>query len=194
MIDTHLQHRTKSVLKSGIHLLLKMGATPNQVTILGLILGLGAAIAIVMNNTILALILLLSSGLCDILDGILAREQGGGTSLGTLMDITFDRVVEVSIILALGFVYPHAMFTMMLLLASIVVCISTFLVVGIIVNKESHKSFFYSPGLMERTEAFILFILLIVFPQWIIVIGTIGAILIFATGVQRFILTVKHLS
>lgn len=194
MIDTHLQDRTKSILKSGIKLLLKMGATPNQVTILGLILGLGSASAIVMNNTILALILLLSSGLCDILDGILAREKGGGSSLGTLMDITFDRVVEVGIILALGFTYPQGMPTMMLLLASIIICISVFLTAGIIVNKESHKTFFYAPGIMERTEAFILFILLITFPQWIVPIGTIGAILIFTTGVQRFILTVKHLS
>ena len=193
MIDTHLQHRAKSILKSGVHLLLNMGITANQVTTLGLILGLGSATAIVMNNTILALVLLLSSGLCDILDGILAREQGGGSSLGTLMDITFDRVVEVGIILALGFTYPQGMFTMMLLLASIVICISVFLTAGIIVNKESHKSFFYAPGIMERTEAFILFVLLIIFPQWIVLIGTIGAILIFATGVQRFILVVKHL-
>ena len=194
MIDTHLQHHTKSVLKSGVKLLLKMGITPNQVTILGLILGLGSATAIVMNNTILALILLLSSGLCDILDGILAREQGGGSSLGTLMDITFDRIVEVGIVVALGFAYPYGMFTMMLLLASIVVCISVFLTAGIVVNKESHKTFFYAPGIMERTEAFILFSLLIIFPQWIIIIGTVGALLIFATGVQRFILVVKHLT
>ncbi len=193
MIDTHLQHRAKSILKSGVHLLLNMGITANQVTTLGLILGLGSATAIVMNNTILALVLLLSSGLCDVLDGILAREQGGGSSLGTLMDITFDRIVEVGIILALGFTYPQGMPIMMLLLASIVICISVFLTAGIIVNKESHKSFFYSPGIMERTEAFILFILLIIFPQWIVVTGTIGAILIFATGVQRFILVVKHL-
>ncbi|MDK2818568.1 MAG: CDP-alcohol phosphatidyltransferase family protein [Spirochaetota bacterium] len=193
MIDSHLQHHIKNILKNKVKLLTSIGVTANQITILGLCLGLGVAFAILNNNNTLAIILLLLSGYCDILDGLLARAQGGGSSLGTLMDITFDRLVEVSIVLALGFTYPNGMPVMMLLLASIVICISVFLVVGIIIQKESYKSFFYAPGLMERTEAFILFLLLIVFPQWIIIIGTIGSLLIFATGVQRFILTIKYL-
>ena len=193
MIDTYLQHHIKNILKHKVKLLTSMGVTANQITVLGLCLGLGVAFAIINNNTTLAVILLLLSGYCDILDGILARAQGGGSFLGTLMDITFDRLVEVSIVLALGFTYPNGMPVMMLLLASIVICITVFLVVGIIIHKESHKSFFYAPGLMERTEAYILFILLIIFPQWIIIIGTIGSLLIFTTGVQRFILTIKYL-
>jgi archaetidylinositol phosphate synthase len=44
------------------------------------------------------------------------------------------------------------------------ICVTTFLVVGIFTKNDSQKSFFYSPGLIERAEAFIVFSLMILLP------------------------------
>lgn len=192
MIDTYLQSSSKYALKLLVRFLLRIKITANHITILGLLLGVSSALFVYLNNTILALVLLYVSGLCDILDGNMAREKGGGSPLGTLMDISFDRVVEVCIVLAIAFRTPEVMPVMLILLASIVVAVSIFLTVGILVNKESHKSFFYATGIMERTEGFILFSLLIIFPKYIFIIGLIGALLILITGVQRFLWALKQ--
>ena len=192
MIDTYLQSGTKSVLKSLVKFLIKIKLTANHITILGLLLGITSALFVYLNNTILALVLLYLSGLCDILDGNMAREKGMSSPLGTLMDISFDRIVEVSIILAIAFRTPESMPIMLLLLASIVISISIFLTVGILVSKDSNKSFFYATGIMERTESFILFSLLIIFPKYILIIGLIGVLLILITGLQRFLWALKQ--
>ncbi len=182
------------MLKPIVRFLIRIKLTANHITIFGLLLGILSALFVYLNNTILALVLLYISGICDILDGNMAIEKGMSSPLGTLMDISFDRIIEVSIILAIAFRTPEYMPIMLLLLASIVISISIFLTVGILVSKESHKSFFYATGIMERTESFILFSLLIIFPKYIFIIGLIGALLILITGLQRFLWALKQFS
>ncbi|MGL4676766.1 MAG: CDP-alcohol phosphatidyltransferase family protein [Brevinema sp.] len=151
------------------------------------------ALTILGQKPVITLIILYLSGFCDIIDGIVARESKSMSSVGTLLDIVFDRIVEMSILGALAYTYPQYMPIIIILLMSILFCITVFLTIGILVQKSSHKTFFYVSGIMERTEAFILFTLLIIFPRHIPVIGIIGALLIFITGIQRFVFAIKHL-
>ncbi|MGL4561301.1 MAG: CDP-alcohol phosphatidyltransferase family protein [Brevinema sp.] len=193
MIDTSIQSHVKSILASSINKLTELKITANMVTVLGLILGISASATIFFNNTLLTLGLFYLSGFCDVLDGLIARHVKQSSPLGTLMDISFDRIVEVSFIIMLGIKNPASLLSLSMLLGSIVICMSIFLTIGLVISNETQKSFFYAPGLIERTEAFILFSLLIIFPQWISPIAYTSACLILITAIQRFLLAIKIL-
>ena len=62
-----------------------------------------------------------------------------------------------------------------------------FLTVGAMSEKKGIKSFYYQAGLMERTEGFIMFTLMIILEKYINIITLIYAILISFTACQRFI-------
>ena len=89
------------------------------------------------------------------LDGSLARLQNL-VHLGTMLDILSDHFVESFIIIAIFINQPQIWFGLLMMM-SINVCISSFLLVGVFSQKESIKSFYYSPSLIERAEIFIFF-------------------------------------
>jgi len=75
----------------------KSGVKPTTLTFIGLVIGIGAAYAIVANHLFLGGLLLLVAGLFDLLDGALARFTGQATKLGAILDSTVDRISEAAI-------------------------------------------------------------------------------------------------
>ncbi|AJI73466.1 conserved hypothetical protein [Francisella tularensis subsp. novicida GA99-3548] len=157
---------------------------PNLITLISLIVGLVAAIAFFINQY-LCIFLLLLSGYFDILDGSVARLQGSSSSFGTILDILSDRFVESFIIIAIFINQLDIAWVGLLMMMSIIVCISSFLLVGIFSQKESSKSFYYSPGLIERAETFIFFIVMILFPNMVLILGLIYTLLVLWTTLYR---------
>lgn len=136
-----------------------------------------------------AVLFLLLSGYFDTLDGSLARAQQRTSPVGASVDITMDRLVEFFIIYALFSVDPQGRAHMsLLLLGSILLCVTTFLVVGIF-SKGDHtsnkKSFYYSPGLIERPEAFGFFGVMILWPDAFIPLSIMLSGLILYTACKR---------
>ncbi|KTC84503.1 CDP-alcohol phosphatidyltransferase family protein [Legionella brunensis] len=159
---------------------------PLQVTLFAGILGLLFIPAILLNHTMVAIILLLASGYCDTLDGTLARFQKNTSPLGTAIDIVMDRLVEFSVILGLYLVAPHVRaLAVILMLGSMLICITSFLVVGIFTPNESNKSFHYSPGLMERAEAFGFFIVMVWYPHYFNGLAFLFTLLVTLTALIR---------
>ena len=74
--------------------------------------------------------------------------------MGAILDITFDRVVEIAMIVALAWRFPEARFELVILAGIIAIAMSLFLSIGAAISNRSVKSFHYAPGLGERTEAF----------------------------------------
>ena len=160
--------------------------SPNIATLLSLITGICVLPALYFNQSLLATILLLLSGYLDTLDGALARLRGGASPLGTVYDIMSDRVVECCIVLGLFSVDSGMRGVWALcMLCSMLICINSFLVVGIFVQNQSVKSFHYSPGLMERAEAFIFFALMIWLPAQFIPLAVLFSLLVSWTGWKR---------
>jgi phosphatidylglycerophosphate synthase len=170
-------------------LLLRFGChKPNQITLAAAIIGILAAITLYFHWPIIACILLLLSGYLDTLDGTLARMTNNSTALGSVLDIMADRLVEFVIILGLYSIAPLSRATLCLwLLGSILLCVTSFLVVGIFTEKDSHKGFFYSPGLIERPEAFLFFIAMILLPTIFNWLGWILTLLVFYTAILRIL-------
>lgn len=120
------------------------------------------------------------------LDGSLARHQNKTSPIGAALDITADRLVEFAIILGLFLIDPHKRGLLcLLMLGSVLLCITTFLVVGIFSENQSEKGFHYSPGLMERTEAFAFFALMMLFPIYFTPLAAIFSALTFFTAGKR---------
>ena len=84
----------------------KLGLTPNKVSLIGFILALASAAAYAMaqNYTwllLLATVLLLASGFCDTLDGIIARTFNQTTVFGGFFDSVLDRYADAAIYAAI---------------------------------------------------------------------------------------------
>ena len=161
--------------------------TPNTVTMLSGILGLIAATLIAFDQTCLSIVLLLLSGTCDVLDGSLARQIQHQTDFGCVLDIMMDRLVEAAVIIGLVMQASEQRAVLgLLMLASILLCITSFLVVGIFSDQtKSGKSFHYSPGLIERAEAFAFFVAMILIPDWFTGLTIAFCLLVLITTIIR---------
>lgn len=186
MIDTHGRKYVQPIFDHISTVLIRLHLTPIAITIIALILGLSAAISIGFGFKLAAILLLWLSGLFDVLDGTVARKTGTSSNLGAFIDITFDRIVELSMIIAMTLYNPNLSFMSLILTATIVMSMTIFLTVGSFAKNTGQKSFYYQAGVTERTEAFIFFTLMILLPQFTLVIGYIFAITILFTAGQRF--------
>ena len=81
--------------------------TPNMVTLLALVSGLLAGLAIALGHRFLGLGLLWFSGLCDVMDGTIARLYNKAQKTGAYIDLIADRMVEAAIILGCNMYYPE---------------------------------------------------------------------------------------
>jgi len=79
----------------------KTGITPNVITIIGLALNILAAYFILSGSFFISGIVILVSGLCDILDGALARLTNRGSTFGAILDSAVDRISEAIILSSL---------------------------------------------------------------------------------------------
>ncbi|GGF34388.1 CDP-alcohol phosphatidyltransferase [Halobacillus andaensis] len=186
MLDTHARKMVQPPIEHTAKWFLNKGFSANQVTILALLAGVGTSLLYVFGFPILAVLFLWLSGFLDAVDGTMARHTKT-TPFGTVMDITFDRVVEVSMIVAIAYVHPEVLWPLLLLTVSIVISMTIFLVVGTVSEKAGIKSFYYQAGLAERTEGFILFSVMLLFPSLLYWSTLLFFVVELFTGVQRFI-------
>lgn len=106
-----LQFGIYRMLDPFVKLLIRMGLTPNTVTIIGFILNLGVAVVFVIggeegNRGDLSYVgwagaLILFAGLFDMLDGQVARMGKMGSSFGALLDSVLDRYSELFMFLGI---------------------------------------------------------------------------------------------
>lgn len=184
MLDTHGRKYVQPVIDKTAKGLLKTGLSANSVTVIAFVIGLAPIVFIELGQYAAAVLLLWFSGFLDAVDGSMARETAP-SPWGTLMDITFDRLVEGGIILALAFRFQESMWALLILSIAIIFSMTIFLTVGALSEKQGVKSFYYQAGVAERTEGFILFSLMILWNKYL----TVMTLLFFAvetfTAMQR---------
>lgn len=161
MLDTHCRKYVQPIIRIGAQFFLKLGFTANKVTILAMLIGISSGVFIYFGYNYIGILVFWLSGYLDAVDGTIARETNSSSSFGTLMDITFDRLVEVSVIIGIASKYRELSYPAMLLSISMLITMTIFLTIGSLAEKKGEKSFYYQPGLIERTEGFIMFSLII---------------------------------
>ena len=171
---------------------------PWVITVLAGVLGIVIIPMLALGHPVLATVFLLLSGYCDSLDGTLARHSNLQSDFGSVLDIVTDRLVEFCVVFGLFLVAPETRgLWCMLMLGSILLCVTSFLVVGIFTpdNDNDGKSFHYSPGLMERAEAFVFFILMIWLPGYFAFLALVFSVLVLWTAgvrVRQFYLPLSN--
>ena len=189
MIEQNIRASFQSFFVDPVALVLMRKVKPNTVTWLAGAFGLSIfPVLVFFHNPWLAVTLLAISGYFDTLDGTIARMGECTSEWGAVLDIVMDRVVEVVVILSLFMVVPESRgLACVCMLSSILLCVTSFLVVGVFSENNSSKGFFYSPGLMERAEAFLFFSLMMLYPPAFTWLGGLFSVLVMYTAVVRVV-------
>lgn len=87
----------------------KIPLNPNIVTLLGLFISIFAGVLFASDNLIGGALFILLSGVCDMIDGAIARSQNRKTKFGGFLDSTCDRFADAAIIIGImysGYIDP----------------------------------------------------------------------------------------
>ena len=96
---TKLRKRVQQALSAEARIAHQLGLTPNAISAIGIVLSFLAASAYAFALAqplllLLAVFLLLASGFCDTLDGIIARNYHQATAFGGFIDSLLDRYAD----------------------------------------------------------------------------------------------------
>jgi len=99
---TKLKQKVQEALTAEAEIAHKIGLTPNMVSALGIILALLSAITYALWQgytplLLIATVLLLLSGFCDALDGVVARLYQQTTVFGGFLDSLLDRYADAAV-------------------------------------------------------------------------------------------------
>lgn len=84
----------RKILDPVVSVLTSLGVPPMMVSIVGVALAVYGAVVIARGQLVLGGVFLLLSGLCDVLDGDVARRRGLSSRFGAFLDSNLDRVAE----------------------------------------------------------------------------------------------------
>lgn len=171
MFDAKLRPLIDPPLNAAGRWLAGIGIGANSVTIVGIVLGIGAGLAAARADFGLALLLILANRLLDGLDGAVARATRL-TDFGGYLDIVGDFVFYAAVPLGFGLAAQANQVPALVLLASFILTGISFLAFATIAAKQGletqahgHKSFFYNTGLAEGAETILVFVAMALLPQ-----------------------------
>jgi CDP-diacylglycerol--glycerol-3-phosphate 3-phosphatidyltransferase len=138
--------------------------TPNQVTVVGLLLTFAAAILVAFGELRWAGVVLIVAGTCDILDGALARSTHTSYPYGAFLDSTLDRYSEGAIYIGLAayFMTAGGPYQRWLVLATFAALAGSFLVSYVRARAQS-LGFTCESGLFARPERVVVTVIGLVF-------------------------------
>ncbi|MEO1047370.1 MAG: CDP-alcohol phosphatidyltransferase family protein [Pseudomonadota bacterium] len=170
MLDAKFRPLIDPPLNAVGRALAQIGVSANALTLIGLGVGLGGAVAIAFGSIWLGLALILGNRILDGLDGAVARARGP-TPLGGYLDIVADFAFYVSVPLAFGVLSQTNTLPALVLVASFVLTGVSFLAFaaiaaerGLQTQAHGRKSFFYSTGLAEGAETIAVFVAMCIWP------------------------------
>lgn len=192
MIDRQMRILIDPPLNAMGRGLARMGLTADGVTLIGLVVGLLAAVMIALGNPLGALVPLLISRIADGLDGAVARATKT-TDFGGYLDIAADFLFYGAIPFAFVVLDPAVNgLAGAFLLASFYFNGTSFLGFAILAEKQGmetaaqgQKSLYYSNGLLEGTETIVFFVLICLLPTWFAPLAWAFGATCFLTGILR---------
>ncbi len=172
MLDRFATELIKPLVNRLAKVLRRAGLNANQLTVIGFLIGLLAGGFIAQGAYLAGAVALLTSRLCDALDGALARLTQP-TDQGGFLDIALDFLFYASIVLAFAFSDPaRNALPAAVLLAAFMGTSTSFLAFAVMAAKRGmtslnypDKSFYFLGGLTEATETLACFLAMCVWPE-----------------------------
>ncbi len=168
-----------------VGILSKSGITPNTLTLMNLALNIAAAYVIAAGHFLLGGILILVSGLFDLLDGALARFTKQTTKFGAVLDSTVDRISEAATLCGLVVWYLSQEGATLGIALILVVLVGSFLVSYIRARGEG-LGWQCQVGLFTRAERVIVLAIGLLVNQVFIALCVL-AVFVSITVVQRLV-------
>jgi CDP-diacylglycerol--glycerol-3-phosphate 3-phosphatidyltransferase len=188
----------KSALKEGARRVVEplarglgaLGATPNGITVAGLLFSAVAGVLAARGVFAGAALLLLVGSVCDMLDGALARITGRSARFGAFLDSTVDRVAELALFAGLLVYFTDPGRSPLYALLTFLAAGGSFLVSYTRARSEG-LGIECRVGLMERPERLVLLVLaLLVGPPGLRIALWALNVLVWWTALQR----IRHVS
>ena len=150
LLPEGLQNRFFNLLTPLVKVLSKWGVHPNSLTLAGLVITAMAAAALFKGHLRTGGLLILLGGLCDSLDGNLARATGKATRSGALLDSVMDRYSE--FIMFLGIAAYFITTKNYLLLGVVFFALCGSIMVSYTRARAESLGFESKAGMMQRAE------------------------------------------
>lgn len=187
-VKTIIKNYFRSLLDPLVSLFSYMGISPIAITVSGVLISLVGAFMVASGRLFYGAVALVLSGLCDIIDGSLARKGEKVTIFGAFLDSTVDRLAELAYFGALVFYYmgktPVNGFYVFLVLVSL----SGSILTSYARARSEGLGVSCEVGILERPERIVLLLVGLVFGgSLLIAILVILAFLTVFTFIQRVI-------
>lgn len=172
----------------------KSGCSPDQISFVGFVVGMGSLPALYLHMYWLALICILLNRIGDGLDGALARMTKTSDA-GGFLDIVLDFIFYSSVVLGFAVAAPEKNgLAAAFLLFTFVGTGSSFLAFAIMAEKRGienvvypQKGIYYLSGLAEGTETLVCFVMFCLFPSYFPLLAYVFATVCLITMVTRVV-------
>lgn len=163
----------------------KTGLTPDHLTIVGLLIGVGAAVAVGSGRLWLGLILVVLAALPDLLDGALAKASDTSSQRGAFFDSTVDRVTDTVLLGGVAWYLATHEDPRLSVLAFAVMGASS--LISYQRAKAESLGLDAKGGLMERAERVVLLCIGLLWDRLLVPVLWVMLVLTAITAAQRFV-------
>ena len=185
MFDGTFRKPVDKAVKPIGNALRRTGLTPDHLTVVGLLVGIGAAVAIGAGNLTLGLILVILAALPDLFDGALAKASDTASQRGAFFDSTVDRVTDAFLLGGIAWYLADTESAHMAMLPFAVMAVSS--IISYERAKAESLGIEAKGGLMERAERIIAICVGLLVPVLLVPILWLMLALTSITAVQRFV-------
>jgi CDP-diacylglycerol---glycerol-3-phosphate 3-phosphatidyltransferase len=134
--------------------MVRLHISPNAITTAGFLMNCVAAILLSRGEFVAAGILILASGLCDALDGTVARIEGTDSVYGAVYDAVLDRLGEMGLFAGLGIYLVRR--NLYLTTGVAVVAVAASLLISYVRARAESYNIPCRVGLLRRSERILL--------------------------------------
>jgi len=185
MFDGKLRAPVDKAVRPIGALLRRTGLSPDHLTILGVVVAIGAGVAIGSGHLLLGFVLVILAALPDLFDGALAKASNQVSQRGAFFDSVIDRVTDAILFSGVAYFYAAGKHPLNSMLPFGIMAVSA--VISYERAKAESLGLEAKGGIMERAERIILLLLGLLIPRLLLPILWVMLVLCVVTAVQRFI-------
>ena len=185
MFDGHLRAPVERAVKPIGDRLRRTRLTPDHLTVVGLVVALGAAVAIGLGWHALGLLLVILAALPDLLDGALAKASNTSSQRGAFFDSVVDRVTDGLLFGGVAWYFASEESAHMAILPMAVALMSG--VISYERAKAESLGLSAKGGLMERAERIVVLCIGLLIDSGLYWVMWAMLALVSLTAVQRFV-------
>lgn len=147
-----------ALLRPVPRVLIDRGVHPNAITTVGFLVTISAGASFFLGHVRVGGALVLLGGICDILDGQVARGSGKASAFGSFYDSTLDRVSEIVVFLGVFSLYGggHPDFPLPWMVYTVALALAGSLMVSYTRARSEALGVDCKVGLMQRPERVVL--------------------------------------